>query len=141
MTKCFYDLLDKLKIGIVLLDRRHRVIFWNDWMSKKTELSADSVLSMPIEDLSSKFASSRYSKYIRYYIRNGAVAIFIRCSSWHFFSECRISTRLWNKAESTNRKGRWAYASNSGWRFKRTLYEGKANEEIYRALGKGKWWN
>ena len=64
MTKCFYDLLDKLKIGIVLLDRRHRVIFWNDWMSKKTELTADSVLSMPIEDLSSKFASSRYSSIL-----------------------------------------------------------------------------
>ena len=94
MTKCFYDLLDKLKIGIVLLDRRHRVIFWNDWMSKKTELTADSVLSMPIEDLSSKFASSRYSSILDTIFETGQSRFFIRCSSWHLFSKCRISIRL-----------------------------------------------
>ncbi len=64
MTKCFYDLLDKLKIGIILLDRHHRIIFWNQWMSKKTEKTASEVLSISIEEISPKFASSKYSSIL-----------------------------------------------------------------------------
>ena len=48
MIKYFYGLLDRLKIGIVLVDRQNRIIYWNKWMQNKTDLSMKKVLNVPI---------------------------------------------------------------------------------------------
>lgn len=86
MIKYFYDLLDRLKIGIVLVDRQNRIIYWNKWMQNKTGLSMNKVLNVPIGELFSKFNIPKYNNILSNIFDTGQARFLAGAIHGTFFS-------------------------------------------------------
>ena len=86
MIKYFYDLLDRLKIGIVLVDRQNRIIYWNKWMQNKTDLSMDKVLNVPIGEIFSKFNIPKYNNILSNIFDTGQARFLAGAIHGTFFS-------------------------------------------------------
>ena len=42
MNSFFYEIMNKLNMGIILLDHERKILFWNQWMENKTDLKHES---------------------------------------------------------------------------------------------------
>lgn len=52
-------LLNRLEVGVIVLDQEHRVVVWNDWIAARSNLSEAAVLGRRIDDVFSGGLSAR----------------------------------------------------------------------------------
>ena len=74
MNRFFYEIMNKLNMGIILLDEDKKIVFWNQWMENETDLKLEAVFNCSIEQVAPKFLRPKYSKLIETVL-----------SSWIFF--------------------------------------------------------
>lgn len=65
MNNFFYDVMDKLNVGIILLDANSKIVYWNRWMFQKTDLKMETVFNCPIEEVAPKFVRPKYQKILQ----------------------------------------------------------------------------
>lgn len=61
MENVGFALLQKVQMGIIVLDQQYRIIFWNNWMQRWTGWQAAQVLGEPITKHYPKFSQGYYS--------------------------------------------------------------------------------
>ncbi len=71
MKTFIYDLLDKLNMGIVVIDDAFRVVYVNRWIASKMSVLSDSIISHSLEALSDKFALPAYRKVVEQVFETG----------------------------------------------------------------------
>ena len=71
MNAFFYEIMNKLSIGIVLLDPDKKIVFWNQWMEAKTDLKQENVYSLTLEAVAPKFLRPKYNKIVDLVITTG----------------------------------------------------------------------
>lgn len=91
MNTFFYEVMNKLNIGIIILDSEKRVVFWNRWMTQKTELGQESVYHLTIEEVVPKFLRPKYSKIIDTVLTSGRARFLSGAVHGAFFS--RLESR------------------------------------------------
>lgn len=64
MNSFFYEIMNKLNMGIILLDQNKKIVFWNQWMENKTDLKLESVFNCAIDTVAPKFLRPKYNKVI-----------------------------------------------------------------------------
>lgn len=87
MNRMFYEILNKLTIGIILLDQDKKIVFWNHWMEKKTALKHDTVFSLTIDQVAPKFLRPKYHKIIDSVLQSGQSRFLAGAVHGSFFSE------------------------------------------------------
>ena len=71
MDDFFYEVLDKLNIGIVLLDEQLNVRYWNAWMINKTDVTISRALGASVCELSQKLNEKKYRTLLREVLETG----------------------------------------------------------------------
>jgi len=71
MNNFFYEVLNKLNNGVILLDHQKKIVFWNHWMELKTELKMETVFNYEIDEVAPKFLRPKYSKILDLVIETG----------------------------------------------------------------------
>ena len=71
MYNYYMDIFDKLTVGIILLDQKQKILLWNDWMEKKTELKSEDVIGQKIFDVCPRFEEPKYQCIIDKVIETG----------------------------------------------------------------------
>lgn len=87
MNRMFYEILNKLTLGIVLLDQEKKIVFWNHWMEKKTTLKHDTVFSLTIDQVAPKFLRPKYHRIIDSVLESGQSRFLSGAVHGAFFSE------------------------------------------------------
>lgn len=65
MNKLFYDLLDKLTLGVLLINDQHEIVLWNEWMASKTQMSSVQVINHKLSEICPRFALPMYKTIIQ----------------------------------------------------------------------------
>ena len=65
------DILDKLSMGLILLDQKQQMLLWNHWMENKTQLDAKSVFGKAFSEVCPRFRELKYKKIIETVIETG----------------------------------------------------------------------
>ncbi|MDN5352154.1 MAG: diguanylate cyclase [Clostridiales bacterium] len=71
MNDFFYEVLDKLNIGIVLLDEQLNVRYWNAWMINKTDITISKALGASIGELSHRLGEPKYKGLLQGVLSSG----------------------------------------------------------------------
>jgi diguanylate cyclase (GGDEF)-like protein/PAS domain S-box-containing protein len=61
--------------GIIVIDSQAKIIIWNDWLTKYTQLTADEVVGRTLEDLFPDLVSGRLSKAIGAVLQRGMASL------------------------------------------------------------------
>jgi diguanylate cyclase len=68
----FYNVvLNKISLGIIIVNSDENIILWNDWMEKLTKISEINVINKPITEICPRFSMSSYSSIIKNVITTG----------------------------------------------------------------------
>ncbi len=94
MNRFFYEIMNKLNIGIILLDQDRKIIFWNLWMENKTDLKLASVFNYPIEQVSPKFLRPKYNKVIEMVQASGQARFLAGAVHGSFFTNLEEQATL-----------------------------------------------
>ena len=86
MNRFFYEILNKLNVGIVLLDQEKKIVFWNHWMEQKTDLKHETVFSFTLDQVAPKFLRPKYSKILDTVIETGQARFLAGAVHGAFFS-------------------------------------------------------
>lgn len=86
MNRFFYEVLNKLNMGIIILDQDKKIVFWNQWMENKTDLKQESVFSVAIDQVAPKFLRPKYNKIIDTVIATGQSRFLAGAVHGSFFS-------------------------------------------------------
>ncbi len=86
MNNFFFEVLNKLNSGIILLDQQKRIVFWNSWMEIKTELKTETVFNYSIGEVAPKFLRPKYSKILDLVIETGQSRFLAGAVHGGFFS-------------------------------------------------------
>jgi len=68
-------ILDAMDVGIAILDRRMRVVVWNDWMVRFTQTAKESIVGRTLLDVFPALAASRLPQTIEESFENGTSSI------------------------------------------------------------------
>lgn len=60
MDKIALAMLNKVSVGVVVIDCLCHVVYWNQWMEKATGRLASAVIGLPVEEVSPKFMEYFY---------------------------------------------------------------------------------
>lgn len=64
MNSFHVSFLNKLSIGLILLCKEQKIVLWNHWMEKKTELSASMVVGKEFSDICTQFGEQKYKRIL-----------------------------------------------------------------------------
>ncbi|GAB6108719.1 diguanylate cyclase domain-containing protein [Fusibacter bizertensis] len=90
MNNFFFEVLNKLNNGIIILDYQKRIIFWNHWMEMKTEYKSETVFNYSIDEVAPKFLRPKYSKILDLVIENGQPRFLAGAVHGGFFSSIDV---------------------------------------------------
>lgn len=65
------QVIDRLELGIAVLDREHRIIHWNNWLARRSGLDSQAVAGQSLFFAFPEAVGSRLSGAIDYAIRDG----------------------------------------------------------------------
>lgn len=65
------SVIDRLEIGLIVIDKDHRVLHWNRWLSSRSGWSPDAATGRPLEELFPEMASSRLNMALQHAIQDG----------------------------------------------------------------------
>ncbi len=65
------DILDKLSMGLILLNQKQEILLWNHWMENKTQFDAKSVFGKAFSEVCPRFQETKYRKIIETVIKTG----------------------------------------------------------------------
>lgn len=71
MNSLLNHLLDKISVGVILIDTNLNIVFWNQSMIKKTNLNANEVLDHPLTTICPRFEEPYYKEILQGVIENG----------------------------------------------------------------------
>ncbi|MBU0674222.1 MAG: diguanylate cyclase [Proteobacteria bacterium] len=72
----FFQILNHLSIGAIILDRDLKVIFWNRWITEHSMVNFEDVLGQKIKEIFPKLAPKGFLKKAREVIKSGKPAFF-----------------------------------------------------------------
>lgn len=76
ISALFDQILDRSDIGLAVVDQQHRVVLWNDWLKRFSQISRENVLGKTLFDLFSSADISRISNAITDVLQSGVDAEF-----------------------------------------------------------------
>lgn len=65
MNNMTTQLLNKISMGLVMLNAQQEVVLWNDWLVQKTNKKAEDVLGLKLEAVAPKFAKPLYKNILQ----------------------------------------------------------------------------
>lgn len=65
MTNFYLNILDKLGVGIILIDDKQNIIHWNKWIERVSGLAYDDVYNRPIGEVCPKFCKDVYNNVLK----------------------------------------------------------------------------
>jgi diguanylate cyclase len=71
MSNFYTDVLNKISLGIIIVDSDENIILWNEWMENLTKLSEKSVIAKPIAEICPRFTTPSCSSIIKNVIETG----------------------------------------------------------------------
>lgn len=71
MKSFVYELLNKLDLGILIIDEDFRIVHINYWLSKRIECDATKVINRTIEQIAPRFDESRYQTVLKEVLETG----------------------------------------------------------------------
>lgn len=71
MKSFVYELLNKLDMGILIIDEDLRIVHINHWLSKRIELETTKVVNCTISQIAPRFNNSRYQSILREVLETG----------------------------------------------------------------------
>lgn len=92
MNIFLYDILNKLNMGIVILDPDKKIVFWNRWMTAKTDLKHENVYNFTLGAVAPKFLRPKYNKIIDLVISSGQARFLSGAVHGAFFHEIEEDT-------------------------------------------------
>ena len=114
MSDFYNDVLNKISLGIILVDSNENIILWNDWMEKLTKIPEAKVLAKPINEVCPRFITPNYKSIIKTVIETGQSRFLSGAAHGVFFQN--IVTDANNGMIRQNLQiepimiGKWSYA-------------------------------
>jgi diguanylate cyclase len=114
MSDFYNDVLNKICLGIIIIDSEENIILWNDWMEKLTKIPEARALAKPITEICPRFKTPSYSSIIKTVIETGQSRFLSGAVHGTFFQNS--STDVNNELIRQNLHiepiviGKWTYA-------------------------------
>ena len=65
------QIIDRLEVGVIVLDQNQHVVHWNRWIALRSGLQAEQTISRPLHDVFPEVAGSRLTNAVEHAIRDG----------------------------------------------------------------------